>query len=79
MNRVYTGGVGLRAMISVDDNPNRYKILIDRDTAMKPIPNIVDGHYVIYCPRCHNRRFIDASYKFCPDCGQRLDWSNWGK
>lgn len=52
--------------------------LVERDTPMKPEKD-KDGDDV--CPTC-GLGFIVAHYDlasvlhdFCPDCGQRLDWS----
>lgn len=39
-------------------------------------PEWHSGSYVVfgpYCPKCNVE--IDESYTFCPECGQRIDWS----
>ncbi len=37
---------------------------------------LTDDEMFIYCPFCHETEYerpIDASWKYCPDCGARLD------
>lgn len=49
------------------------KKLVDKETPKKPleIGNILvmDG-----CPKC--RMPISTRYNYCPECGQKLDWSD---
>lgn len=57
--------------------------LIDKETPMKP--NYEGDGYdkdgnIIYdtwiCPSCETRYEVDYDeYKYCPNCGQKLDWS----
>ena len=58
------------------------KELVDRDQEKKPIKII--GAEEISC-RCPNDDYavgwgvpdeeLDLMYSFCPECGQRIDWS----
>lgn len=59
--------------------------LIKRDTAEK-LDYEADGYYdgeLVYdtaiCRSCGRRFEVDyeEEYLFCPNCGQRLDWSEW--
>lgn len=57
--------------------------LVDKETPMKP--NYEGDGYdkdgnIIYdtwvCPSCETRYEVDYDeYKYCPNCGQKLDWS----
>lgn len=44
---------------------------IDKQIPKKPIEK---SPWVYHCPRCDSQT-IDKKFKFCPDCGQVLDWS----
>ena len=49
---------------------------IDKQIPKKPIEK---SPWVYHCPRCDSRTVEDAfikKFKFCPDCGQALDWSD---
>lgn len=46
--------------------------LVERDTPMKPIIHETEFGYIFDCPKC--KGFINP-FNFCPNCGQRLDWS----
>lgn len=37
------------------------------------------GSYIAVCPICRRNFIIDTEehYKYCPDCGQKLDWENY--
>ena len=52
------------------------KQLIKKDT---PLPVYLDNGELVYdtaiCENCNERYEIDYEhYKYCPNCGQRLDW-----
>ena len=66
--------------------------LVDKETPMKPIVNklpyevhdgeIVTKYYECNCPKCNvvltkkwGHVYIRAD-KYCPNCGQKLDWSD---
>ena len=49
---------------------------IDKQIPKKPIEK---SPWVYHCPRCDSRTIEEAfikKFKFCPDCGQALDWSD---
>lgn len=62
-----------------------YKRLKDRDTPKEPkekgdyqVVYTNHGHLKIhkcYCPVCDRRLKDDNRMKFCPRCGQRIDWT----
>ena len=39
-----------------------------------------DGKYYTYgpweCPRCHTKYPFKDEHKYCPECGQKIDWFN---
>lgn len=49
---------------------------LERDTPKKPIVFNYEEHRLNQI-ECQNgcKPFKDKEYKFCPYCGQRLDWS----
>lgn len=53
------------------------RLLDKRDTPVKPIVFNYEEHRLNHI-ECQNgcKPFKDKEYKFCPYCGQRLDWSN---
>lgn len=66
--------------------------LVDKETPMKPIANklpyevhdgeIVTKYYEYNCPKCNVvltkkwRHVYIRADKYCPNCGQKLDWSD---
>ena len=52
-----------------DVNCDVLQELVDRATPKKPYDK---GDYYI-CPNCSNDRCVCG--KFCPNCGQAIDWS----
>lgn len=48
--------------------------LIDRETPKKPIELINDERSTTHncCPKCE----VEVDFRYCSDCGQRLDWSD---
>lgn len=49
---------------------------LDKQIPKKPIEK---SPWVYHCPRCDSRTIEDAfikKFKFCPDCGQALDWGD---
>lgn len=56
--------------------------LVDKETPMKPIAyklpyevhdgEVVTKYYDYKCPKCNG---FTRMNKYCPHCGQRLDWS----
>ena len=61
-----------------DEFLEEIKSLIERDTPKKGVIEINDiyGSEDCYCPCCD--AYLEPPYElsnFCPDCGQRLDWS----
>ena len=49
---------------------------LEKQIPRKPIEK---SPWVYHCPRCDSRTIEDAfikKFKFCPDCGQALDWSD---
>lgn len=50
--------------------------VLEKQIPKKPIEK---SPWVYHCPRCDSRTIEDAfikKFKFCPDCGQALDWSD---
>ena len=50
--------------------------VFEKQIPRKPIEK---SPWVYHCPRCDSRTIEDAfikKFKFCPDCGQALDWSD---
>lgn len=64
----------LTVELSIDD-VNYINELIRRDTAA-PIGKfeLTDGEVFDTCPNCSR---VIVGYTFCPECGQRLDKSNY--
>lgn len=49
---------------------------LEKQIPRKPIEK---SPWVYHCPRCDSRTIEDAfikKFKFCPDCGQALDWGD---
>ena len=49
---------------------------LEKRTPRNPIEK---SPWVYHCPRCDSQTIEDAfikKFKFCPDCGQALDWSD---
>ena len=68
----------LEYAISIDNFTtlcNAYKLLKEymrKETPARPSYSEEMKHYV--CPRC-SLVIPKDEYEFCPDCGQRLDWT----
>ena len=76
---------------SLDDDWSRVDIeweaideirkLVDKATPKKPsIAHSINGEAESYCRSCQRRfstpvSWARISYKHCPECGQKLDWS----
>lgn len=69
-----------------DDIRNYITGLISRDMLMPPSYITDDdgecaecriGH-LVECPRCQEVLDEDEKPTYCPNCGQRLDWSGYG-
>lgn len=60
---------------------DRLEMLEKKEIPMKPIAHhyeeIGEKPYIKYsCPKCDNKYQLIKNYgKYCPHCGQRLDWS----
>lgn len=54
------------------------KELIERDAPVKPFINILNGVREYNCGSCVCNLDIPQikELNFCPECGQRLDWSD---
>lgn len=51
------------------------KELVDKETPMKPKEEFdYDNGDLTYCSKCDED--ISFGWSFCPDCGQRIDWSD---
>lgn len=56
--------------------------LVDRATPKKPKITMIDKEYGSYqcdCPICGRFLSVNCKWddtKFCPECGQAIDWSN---
>ena len=61
------------------DDMSKFKI--GEKTLKRNEPMKIDSskHYVglgfFKCPKC-GEMFIEEHYNYCPDCGQKLDWSD---
>ena len=58
-----------RAIGTVDE----CRAAVDKQTARKATTNHSWTHYHFFCPVC-NMEVNDM--KYCPNCGQKLDWSD---
>ena len=50
-----------------------------KQTAKKVIPiayNTAIGTMIGYCPVCETIPLRECDCAYCPDCGQKLDWSD---
>lgn len=53
-----------------------------KETPMKPIDGMTrrtfeDAHKCKLCPKCKGKGpIVKKKWKYCPNCGQRLDWSD---
>lgn len=68
------------------------KELVDKETPKKPIEKIISDAYdydeqstfknkIIQCPNCEFELYneyecIDYTFNYCPNCGQKIDWSD---
>lgn len=58
---------------------SRIEELVDKETPVKPIVEDARkfgysyGHSYI-CPEC-NKVYVNVKHNYCPNCGQKLDWS----
>lgn len=54
--------------------PEEVSVLAKRDKPMKPVRVPVSNHgdETDGCPVCKCEFY--SAHKFCPDCGQRIDW-----
>lgn len=43
------------------------------DALSKQLPREPKGKEWLYCPIC-GADVLTEKYKFCPDCGQKIDW-----
>lgn len=68
-----------------DDEVNDFilfKKLVDRETPRQPyIRQMIDKDGIewqyISCPKCGNNITGYMHFNYCPDCGQKIDWSKW--
>ena len=63
--------------------PEECRVAVEKQTAKKPDyegDGYADGHLVYdtwICPCCGKHYEVDYdNYNYCPDCGQKLDWSD---
>ena len=63
--------------------PEECRAAVEKQTAKKPDyegDGYADGHLVFdtwICPCCGKHYEVDYdNYNYCPDCGQKLDWSD---
>ena len=63
--------------------PEECRAAVEKQTAKKPDyegDGYADGHLVYdtwICPCCGKPYEVDYdNYNYCPDCGQKLDWSD---
>ena len=63
--------------------PEECRAAVEKQTAKKPDyegDGYADGHLVYdtwICPCCGKHYEVDYdNYNYCPDCGQKLDWSD---
>lgn len=63
--------------------PEECRAAVEKQTAKKPYyegDGYSDGHLVYdtwICPCCGKHYEVDYDdYDFCPECGQRIDWSD---
>lgn len=66
----------------VNQSMKSFKELVDKEMPKKVFPKWREGYdpklyypKSFYCPSCSRQLRRDQSYKCCPKCGQRLDWS----
>ena len=62
--------------IFVIDTTNKYQELVDKATPKK-VSYLNYGGYKIgnhHCPICDS--IVNKRYNYCPNCGQKVDWSN---
>ena len=51
--------------------------LVDKETPKKvKIKEFDNGEYGAYCPSCNSGMPFHWKMKYCPSCGQKLDWSD---
>ena len=61
---------------------NTLQKLVDKENPMKPIDGMTgltfkDAHKCKLCPKCKGKGMaIKKEWKYCPNCGQKLDWSD---
>lgn len=64
------------------DNNELHKMIddaVDKQIAKKPLGGTdIDGNQYLICPECSQivaADIIDYKVNYCPDCGQKIDWS----
>ena len=55
---------------------NKAILALDKQVPKLVIHNRTFWHYSHYCPSCDS--YLEKEgLKYCPDCGQKLDWSTY--
>lgn len=79
---ILRGKIALKARCELETDAERQAVwdALDMQDARKPVlklhENRVQGEQEeYYCPRCNEWITWDFRWKWCAECGQKLDWS----
>ncbi len=65
----------IKTAVDVDEWANEIAVeAMKRQIPRKPNNNPLHLEYGYYCP-IYGKYILMEWYKFCPDCGQRIDWT----
>lgn len=80
---ITTDNITYASQTTVIGTPEECRAAVEKQTAKKPDyegDGYADGHLVYdtwICPCCGKHYEVDYdNYNYCPDCGQKLDWSD---
>ena len=78
-SRMGDWGFEYRYLSDIESTKKHFDIIEQALKRNEPMKVELVKHYVGFgyykCPKCE-KTIIEADYNYCPDCGQKLDWSD---